>query len=350
MLRITVYSLLIAVFIFIFWSIKQKNIDNFSVAVRTFLPTMLFAFVFLGLYDIEVKQEIAQKYQQYKRLQSENGIMAIPAQMLEGIDNIPPNSVVTESDDGIRLIAPPGKFFTWGTFKLTSLKLATARIRIKPEDVFEGFPEMVDVNGVGCWIKRDIVLVRHKTGAAERDFNVFSVRSCVPNQLKLYIEDKAIPAFKGLRVDFYPSLESYTESRQNFVWYKDHIPKTEPFIEAYGTFDLFAQTPLYRLKLNIWQGIIADMNGNVRLIRGELSTCHKQDCSSGITPQNPSYYKFGQCEYPQNVEAYLVNFKDGMADWHFKIGNRVTQYGEKKDVKLITPECEVQRLPYFIKS
>ena len=69
-----------------------------------------------------------------------------------------------------------------------------------------------------------------------------------------------------------------------------------------------------------------------------------------IAPTSPPNYTFGECEYPQGVTAYLVNFKEGMADWHFKIDDRAKRYGERKDLRPLTPQCEMQRLPYVIKN
>ena len=342
-MRIIVYVFLIAVFIFIFLSIRQRNIDNFSTAIRTLLSMGLIAFVFSGRSDLELRQEIAVNYRMYQTLKSEKSLKELPSSMPTGIKNTPPTSKIIEDGQS----ASKGKFFTWGIFKLKSLELGTTHIAINPKNLAVRFPETVNINDMGCWGGKNIELEYQRKGTLAQDFKSFRGHYCIPRGFRLPVGGEVIPDFNGLRGYFYPSLQSHL----TLIEYKNYLLKGQPFITTYNTFDLFAETPLSRLWLDILGEVVADMNGNVKLIRGKLYTCNTVDCSLRIIPKSPSSYKFGQCGYPQGIEVYLTNFADGSADWHFKISHMLPRNSEKRDlVKRIRQECEIQRLPYFIKN
>ena len=144
-MRIIVYVFLIAVFIFIFLSIRQRNIDNFSTAIRTLLPMGLIAFVFFGWSDLELRQEIAVIYRMYQTLKSEKSLKELPSSMPVGIKNTSPTSKIIEDGQS----ASKGKFFTWGIFKLKSLELGTTHIAINPKKLSVRFPETVNINEMG---------------------------------------------------------------------------------------------------------------------------------------------------------------------------------------------------------
>ena len=348
-LRLVIYCFLIVIFLLIFCSVRQKNGGNFSVAIEIFLPIGIICFVILG-GDLEVRMEIAQNYRQYQELQNKKTLQDVPPQLLEGITNIPPDATIIEGDREFRLIAPQGKFFTWGVFKLKSMVLNDAKITIYPDDLIEDFPDVVNINGISCQTNRRIELVRQDNYLVGQDFKLFRVFYCVTSGWTLQVGDEELFESKGLSVNFYLSLDKYLIDYKELIPFKHYLPSEQPFIEAYSTFKLFAPSPQHKLRLDFMGDVIADMHGNIKLIHGELYTCDTEACSLKITPQEPVMYRFGQCEYPQGVTAYLVNFKEGEADWHFKIGARATRYGEKKDLKPISPQCAVQRLPYLIET
>ncbi|WP_373742241.1 hypothetical protein [Neisseria sp.] len=257
------------------------------------------------------------------------------------VKGISTDTVFSSTGDGYALYNNNGEPLIWGPFSLKSLSVSkngNNRDEIAiTEDVLTTAGEkslhQFKIGNQTCVLKHNFfsfgnTINFHKKRNVKKktlNYSDFELAACPKVVPTLFVDGKPLKFKDSIYAWEPPSQRTDGEMPVEFV--ADDIggadkPSNNLLVVATGKYVFNYQTTLS-----------AEENGMVTRIGTIATTCARdKDCSK---LEKTTKIKLGKCEYPQSLQMYLTDFKDGMATW--TVGEQDTR---------VSPQCESQRLPY----